>query len=190
MQTRKIAAFSALSLAVLSLAACQKSPEPTPSESATGASEALGPDAKPGTSAKAGRLVLPVVAGRPAAVYFSFTNSGDKPVALASIHIDGADSAEMHKTEGGKMSAVERLAVAPGETVTFTPGGYHVMAFDLDTAKLASGGTTEMTITFEDGDKISMPLAIEKMGAGMDTDAGMAMDHASMDHGAMDTMQH
>lgn len=184
MSIRRNTAFSALSLTLFALAACQKSPEPEAMQSASASQESVGPDAKPGTSAQAGRLVLPVVPGRPAAVYFSFTNNGDKPVELAGVHIDGADSAEMHKTEGGKMSALERLGVGPGETIVFAPGGYHVMAFDLD-GSLKNGGTTEMTLTFDDGDKISMPLAIETMGAGMGGQSPMEMDHGTMGQGAM-----
>ena len=42
----------------------------------------------------------------------------------------------------------------------FEPGALHVMAFELD-AKLAAGGTAEMTLTFADGDKLSAPLKIE-----------------------------
>ncbi|MEE3154686.1 MAG: copper chaperone PCu(A)C [Pseudomonadota bacterium] len=187
MFTRKNAAFSALSLGLLALAGCQQSAEPDAQGSASAPAEALGPDAKPGTSAKAGRMILPVVADRPAAVYFTFTNASDEPVALAAIHIAGADSAEMHKTEGGQMRAVERVAVDAGKSVEFAPGGLHVMAFDLDDS-LKSDGTTEMTITFEGGDKLSMPLVIEKMGAGMHADAGM--DHGAMDHDAMGGMEH
>ena len=44
--------------------------------------------------------------------------------------------------------------------VQFAPGGKHVMVFDLeDTVK--AGGTTEMTLTFADGDKLSAPLKVE-----------------------------
>ncbi len=197
MNARKSATFATISLSVLALAACHKSPEPGDQASTPAPGEAMvapaGPDAKPGTSAEAARLVLPVVAGRPAAVYFRFTNSSDKPVVIAAVHVEGAASAEMHKTEGGKMSGVKTLPVKPGETVTFAPGGYHVMAFGLDKS-LASGGSSELTLTFSDSDKISMPLAIEKMGAGMSDDMGsmgdMPMDHGAMDHAGMDGMKH
>lgn len=187
MFTRKNAAFSALSLGFLALTGCQQAAEPDAQSTTSAPAEALGPDAKPGTSAQAGRLILPVVADRPAAVYFTFTNASDAPVALAAIHVAGADSAEMHETQGGQMRAVERVAVDAGKSVEFAPGGLHVMAFGLDDS-LKSGGTTEMTITFEGGDKLSMPLTIEKMGAGMQADADM--DHGTMDHAAMGGMEH
>ena len=52
----------------------------------------------------------------------------------------------------------------------FEPGKLHVMVFNPG-ATLKAGGTTEMTITFADGDKSSAPLKIEAAGGGM---GGMA----------------
>ncbi|MCJ2181892.1 copper chaperone PCu(A)C [Novosphingobium sp. 1949] len=194
MHIRQIAAFSALPLVLAALGGCQQKDTPTPEASAGAAAmapmgamtgEAMGPDAKPGTSAQAGRLVLPVIPGRPAGVYFRFTNTGTAPVELVGVHIEGASEAQMHETRGGTMASVKSLPVAPGATITFAPGGYHVMAFGLDKS-LKSGGTTEMTLTFAGGDKLSLPLTIETMGKGMPSGSEPIMDHGSMDHGSMD----
>ena len=173
---RILAISSALTVS-MALAACQKAEAPT--DSATTAAAVNGPDAKPGISASDGRLVLPVVAGRPAAVYFSVRNDGAGKATLAGVHIDGAGQAAMHQTQGGTMAAIETLDLAPGQQVTFAPGGYHVMAFELaDTLK--EGGTTEMTLTFSDGDKLSMPIRIETIAGEMD----------GMSHGGMAGMDH
>ena len=153
-------AFFLGAVSFAALAACQGSKTPTPQESVGGASS---PEAKPGIAAHGGRLVLPVVAGHPAAVYFSVRNDGPGAVTLASIHIAGAGKAEMHKTQGGSMNAVKSVELAPGVTIDFAPGGYHVMAFDL-ARSLKPGDTTELTMTFSDGDKLSMPLRIEALG--------------------------
>jgi periplasmic copper chaperone A len=147
----------------LALAGCQQSgtPEVQPSEAATGS---MGPDAKPGITAEDGRLVLPAVAGRPGVAYFTLRNGTEAAVTLAGAHIAGAGKAEMHRTQGGKMTPVDQLAIAPGETSTFAPGGLHVMAFDIaDTLK--PGMPSELTLTFADGDKVSVPLRVEAMGA-------------------------
>ena len=158
---RKAGLFSFVALA-LALSACQKTESPA---APTEAAETSGPDAKPGLAADGGRLVMPVVAGRPAAAYFTLRNNGPEPVTLAAAHIDGVGKAELHETTGGKMASMDAVEVGAGEAVAFAPGGKHVMAFDLaDT--LTPGGTTEMTLTFADGDKVSFPLAIETMGAG------------------------
>jgi len=160
-------AFPAVLALGLGLGACQQEAPPAPEETAAGAlPSADGPDAKPGMSASAGRLVLPVVEGRPAAVYFTVRNDGETIAKLVSVHVQGAAKAEMHKTEGGTMSAVDEIAIKPGETVEFAPGGYHVMAFE-PTTPPAPGGTTELTLSFSDGDKLSMPLTVETMGDGM-----------------------
>ncbi|MCJ2186340.1 copper chaperone PCu(A)C [Novosphingobium beihaiensis] len=164
-------AFLCTAAAFATLAGCQQASAPAPEETAAVSSAAsTGPNAKPGITASEGRLVLPVVAGRPAAVYFSIHNNGPDTATLAGVHVAGAAKAEMHKTEGGKMSPVETVEITPGATIQFAPGGYHVMAFDLS-GGLKAGETTELTLTFSDRDKTPLPLHIEKMGGGME---GMA----------------
>ena len=64
------------------------------------------------------------------------------------------------------MSPVDAVTIDPGATIEFAPGGYHVMAFEL-ADELRSGSSTELTLTFSDGDKLSMPLHIETMGDAM-----------------------
>jgi len=152
----------------LALGACGKAPDsPTASNEAT----LTGPDAKPGLVASDGKLVLPVIAGRPAAVYFTVRNDGAEPVTLAAVSILGAGKAEMHETKGGSMGKVDSLPIDPGASVVFAPGGLHVMVFELPTT-LKAGGKAELTMTFSDGDKLSMPLTVEAMGGGMDHDMG------------------
>lgn len=164
-----LAAASALILAG-SLGACSQS---APDNEAEEAVEAAAPDAKPGMSLSDGQLTLPVLAGRPAAVYFAITNGGKEPVTLVSAYVEGASPAEIHETAGGTMKKRDAVEIGPGETVTFERGGLHVMAFDLSD-ELAEGGTTELTLTFEGGDKLSAPVAI---GA-----AGEAHGMSGMDH--------
>lgn len=141
-----------LASAVLLLAGC--SPQ-APSD----------PDAKPGLSVGEARLVLPAVTGNPGAAYFSVTNGSDKETSLANVSIEGAGKAELHETKEGSMTPLNWVQLAAGQTVTFAPGGKHVMAFDLD-SKLKAGDVTEMTLVFSDGDKLSTPLQIEAAGAG------------------------
>ncbi|MGH6787788.1 MAG: copper chaperone PCu(A)C [Novosphingobium sp.] len=141
-------------LAALALAACQQPAEKSP-------------EAKPGSGLRAGRLVLPAVKGNPGAAYFTFANSAKAPVTIVAVTVAGAEKAEMHTTEGGKMAAMPTLAVPAGETVAFAPGGKHVMVFGLD-PKIAAGGSAQVTLTFEGGEKHSAPLAVETAGGDMD----------------------
>ena len=151
--------FLAVSLAALSACGQQAAKDQ--------ATEAA-PEAKPGLTLSGGTLVLPAVKGNPAGGYFALVNNGDKAVTLAAVSVTGAARAEMHETTGESMAPLATLEIKPGETVTFERGGKHEMAFDLDPA-LTAGGTTEMTLTFADGDKLSTPITIEAAGsAGMD----------------------
>lgn len=120
------------------------------------------PDAKPGTLATDGLLLLSPVKGGTAAAYFNLTNSGDKPVVLAAIAIEGAEVAELHETKGGTMAPLGQLEIKPGDAVRFERGGKHAMVYGLSD-KVAVGGSVEMTLTFADGDKTSAPLMVESM---------------------------
>lgn len=160
--------FLAVSLATLS--ACNQ-------QAAKDEAAQPAPEAKPGVTLSEGTLVLPAVKGNPAGGYFTLVNTGDKSVTLAAVSVTGAARAEMHETKGGTMSPLASLEIKPGETVTFERGGKHIMAFELDPA-LTAGGTSEITLTFADGDKVSAPLKLAAPGGDM---AGM--DHAEhMEH--------
>lgn len=145
----------AASLLALSLAACQQQKADEPA--------AALPETKPGLSASDGVLMLPVVRGNPGAAYFTLANGSDKAATLAAVAIDGAGRTEMHETVDGKMSAVPSVAVEPGGSVAFRPGGLHVMAFDMATPPEA-GAVVEATLTFEGGDKLSLPLTVQARG--------------------------
>jgi len=173
--TRISGAVATLVLAGM-LASCQQPATPQAQETAAATAA---PEAKPGLSLTDGRLVLPIIAGRPGAVYFAISNSGDKPASVASAYVEGAANAEIHETKGGSMAAVSKVDIAPGKTVEFAPGGLHVMAFELPDS-FQEGGTTELTISFADGDKISAPLTITTAAA----NAADADGHSAHDHGA------
>jgi copper(I)-binding protein len=161
-----------LSFLVLALAACQQSSQPAESEAAK---EALGPETKPGLALSEGRLVLNAVKGNPGAAYFTLANNSGERTEFVAVHIDGVGRAEMHCPcgEHGTMLPVANVGVghagAPEIKLEFKPGGHHVMAFDVNPS-LVVGGTTEITLTMADGDKLSAPLKVESPG-------GMEQEH-------------
>lgn len=113
------------------------------------------------------RLILPAVAGNPGAAYFKLTNTGDTNLAIRGAEVEGAESAEIHGTMemAGKMEmsmAPPQLAEA-GATLTFEPGGTHVMAFNLS-PDLKAGGTTKLTLIVAGGDKASFDIPIKAAG--------------------------
>lgn len=148
----------ALAITGMGLTGCGQSEAP-PAETA--------PEAPAGITVTNGRLILPAVSGNPAAVYFDISNSGPEAQMIRSASIQGAGPAMLHKSSTwngqASMEDVPQLPVAPGETVSFAPGGYHVMAGDLaDT--LVAGGMTEVTLSFVRGDKVSFPVEIRAAG--------------------------
>lgn len=120
-----------------------------------------------------GRLVLPAVKGHPAAAYFTVSNQSGSVATLTGVTVAGAGKAEMHVTQDGIMEAVPRLDIGTGQYATFGPGGNHAMVFDVSPA-LKAGGTTDFTLTFSDGHKLTSTLQIENPGM-MGT-----MDHTKM----------
>lgn len=117
-----------------------------------------------------GKLVLPAVSGNPGAAYFTLANGTKNTVSLAAVAVEGAVKAEMHQTEGNSMAPITTLNMGAGSSVTFGPGGKHVMAFGLRKS-LKAGDSVKLTLTFSGGKNIVAPLAVEAAGGDM---AGMA----------------
>lgn len=158
------------SLAALSLAGCKAE---------TGKHEPAAKSAvqaKPGVTVKDARLVLPGAAGNPGAAYFVVDNQGNETASITAVAIQGAGKAEVHMTQGSAMNAVARVDVGAKTHMDFEPGKLHVMVFDL-AGSLKAGGSTDLTITFSDGAKITVPAKIESAGAA--AMGGMEMGHAN-----------
>ncbi len=143
----------------LALTACSDGAE-TPVEDAA-------PEGIAGLEITNGRMMLPPVAGNPAAVYFDIAYDGEGETTIASADVAGADRAELHDMSGSAgamvMGEMAPLALQPGESASFEPGGKHVMAFDL-APELTAGGSTEVTLTLASGDKHSFEVEIQSAG--------------------------
>ena len=104
----------------------------------------------------------PAAKGGTAAGFTTLTNQNKEPVVLVAVKTDGAASASVHQTveTGGvfSMKATPRLSIAPGQTVTLAPGGYHVMFVGLKAA-LPQGGKLPATLTFQRGAS-TFPVAV------------------------------
>jgi copper(I)-binding protein len=113
------------------------------------------------------RLVLPPVAGNPAAVYFDLANKGERSVTFRNATVDGAGRAEMHQSimEGDRMVMGEAhpQTIQPGSSLEFAPGGMHVMVFDLP-EDMAAGGTAEVTLVAAGGARHTFTAEIQAAG--------------------------
>jgi len=178
MRTLAIIGLSALALTV---AACgQKAAEPTGSASEAAVS---GPESAPGVAVTDAMIRLPAVPGTPGAAYFTVSQGSGAPRKLVSVYVEGTGRAEMHETvtEGGvsKMQQVKDVPLEAGKSVQFKPGSMHVMLFDVaDTLK--AGTNTELTVTLDNGDKVSVPARVESLAGGMNAMAGHDMSAHDM----------
>lgn len=113
------------------------------------------------------RLVLPPVAGNPAAIYLDLANNSDRNLAFRSAEVARAKSAEVHDMMEYNfemtMGEAPPIMVGQGGTVSFAPGGKHIMAFDLDPA-MKAGDKTEVTLIAAGGKRHSFEATAQAAG--------------------------
>lgn len=102
--------------------------------------------------------------GGTGAIYFTVLNTGAGTLRLIDARTDVASIVTLDRTEVdtngvARMSAVAEVAIAPGETLTLTPGGLHVMLVDLDQA-LVEGETLPLRLKFYDSDEVVVEVPI------------------------------
>lgn len=172
--------LAGLSAFALTLASCGQPAEdaaPTPAATLDSA-----PANAPGVNVTDAVVRLPAAPGRPGVAYFTVSQGDGAPHTIAAAYVEGVGRSEMHETvtEGGvsKMQPVKAVPIQSGAIVQFKAGGLHVMLFDV-AETLKAGGTTEITLTLDNGDKISAPAKIEAIGGGMDG----AVNHSGHESG-------
>jgi copper(I)-binding protein len=100
------------------------------------------------------------------AAYITLKNTGKEPDTLISVQTNAADRAEVHEHvhegEVMKMRPVTGgVLVQPGDTVSFKPGGYHIMLLGLK-HKLDDGKTLPLKLTFAKAGEVDVEVSIEK----------------------------
>ncbi|KQZ28464.1 copper chaperone PCu(A)C [Caulobacter sp. Root1472] len=126
----------------------------------------------------------PAKAGMNGVGYLTLVNVGAKPVKLLMVQSPAARSVTLHQTSQADGIASMRpvtdgLRIAPGASVAFAPGGYHLMLMGLTRAQ-APGGKVPLTLLFDGGRRIRIELAVVSAApnaAGADPMAGMHHDH-------------
>jgi len=98
-------------------------------------------------------------------VFVVVENAGAAPRAIVSASTDAAEKVELHemKNEGGmmRMSPVKQIDVPAKGKVELKPGSYHVMIFGIKGTP-AAGDTMNLTLTFDDGTKVSTPAQFRR----------------------------
>jgi len=110
------------------------------------------------------RLAVPT--GPNAAVYFQLENDGDHEVELVGAESDIA-MAEIHQTTMNgdlmQMEPVDQITIAPGQTVEFAPGGYHVMLMDVPALEL--GQEVNVTLLFRSDQAVTFAAEVRPIEA-------------------------
>ncbi len=116
-----------------------------------------------------------------AAGYLSVINHGTAPDVLLGIEAD-FPKVMMHQSREmdgvATMDHVPALDIPPGATVSFEPGGYHVMFMGLDGAPLADGDSFPATLVFRTAGRIDVEFHVESRDAEA-PGGGMADGHAA-----------
>jgi len=127
--------------------------------------------------AVSGAWTRPAAAGQNGAGYLTIVNTGPGPQTLRRASSPVAAGVSLHQSvmAGGIMSmrsAAGGLSIAPGQTVTFKPGGYHLMLTGLK-RPLKAGERAAVELDFAPAGKVTVELAV---GAGPpDAHAGMTL---------------
>jgi copper(I)-binding protein len=102
--------------------------------------------------------------------YLKITNNGTTPDRFVSGSSAAGKRFEIHEMsmDGGVMKMRELkdgIEIAPGATVEFKPGSYHVMFVDIG-KPFAKGDKVKTTLTFQKAGKIDVEFYVGDIGGG------------------------
>lgn len=105
----------------------------------------------------------PAAKGTTAAGFMTLRNPGGPADALVAVASPLAGGVMIHQSgmSGGmaSMQMLDRVPVAPGATVEFKPGGYHLMFMDL-ARSLKVGDRLPATLSFASGAKVKAVFVV------------------------------
>lgn len=97
--------------------------------------------------------------------YFTLTNNRDTAIAIVSASSNVSEETELHttrKVEGlMRMEKLDGLAVAPGERVELSPGGTHLMLFEL-AYRLVPGDDVVLCLLLVTEEVVCTPAEVRK----------------------------
>lgn len=142
------------------LAACapEQDTPPAATSAAPGASTAA---AAPAVAGAWVRQVPP--AARMTAGYLQVTNPGSEPLVIVGAESPLFNAVEVHGTEMvdgmARMRHQDSVTVAPGETVSFEPGGLHLMLMQA-VETIPSEGEIPLALLLADGSRIDFTAPV------------------------------
>jgi copper(I)-binding protein len=98
----------------------------------------------------------------PAGGYFTARNSGKTDLAITGAKSPACGMLMLHKSsdKGGMsgMAMVDRAPLPAGGSITFAPGGFHLMCV---APKMKIGGTVPVAIQLSDGTAVTANFAVK-----------------------------
>ena len=117
---------------------------------------------------------------RAAGGYMRVTNTGETDDLLIGVTVDGP-MAMLHESreEDGVMRMIhlDAIEIPAGETVSFQPGGLHVMIMGLQPDDLPVGEALDATLIFDRAGEVEVIFNVEELPAD-----GKMMDHSGHSH--------
>jgi copper(I)-binding protein len=99
----------------------------------------------------------------PAGGYFTLHNAGASALQLTGAESSACGMLMLHRSTSmngmSKMEDVTSVPVPAGGSISFAPGGYHLMCMD-PAAAMKPGGHVPVTLDFADGSKIAVAFAV------------------------------
>ncbi len=110
-----------------------------------------------------GAWIRTTVPGRPAAGYFTLRNKGDTARALVAANSPACKKLMLHRSVNkngtDRMIMVHSVKIPAHGSVTFAPGGYHLMCMS-PSADVAPGRSVAVTLRFGDGTSMTRQFKV------------------------------
>lgn len=98
-----------------------------------------------------------IIAARPAAGYMTLTNTGSATQVLTGASSPACGMIMLHrsvsKNGAEMMSEMKQVSIAPNASVSFAPGGYHLMCMSPD-KDMATEKSVPVKLEFRDGTSV------------------------------------
>ena len=129
-------------------------------DSAPSASKA---DTSQGLTVTDAHMFAPPPGQKNGAIYLRLHNGGKSERQLVDAGAEIASSAMVHRSYYAEgimhMRHVHHLTLAPGETLAFQPGGYHIMLTDIDSVPEV-GGRFRAHMGFDQGQTVAFDVEV------------------------------
>lgn len=101
-----------------------------------------------------------------AAVYLNLSNVSPQPIIVVGVQSPMAASSMLHESSvvsgQSQMRSKSTIVIAPGKTVSFAPGGTHVMLSGLK-SNVAVGQSVPIVLLLADGTKVAVAAVVKPL---------------------------